>query len=314
MGETETHDRSEGEVISSMLIAAWGNSGRFYIPTINFQQSGVYLLCYSLVAPKNAINEIVGFKSRSRNKLKRRAYNTLSAPNVEIIKYMEKNDMLFVSETLSFHVTVVPSPIIKAKCQPTHMAKEKNDDCSNLGGSEEKSVTCTSDAHHSPDKVIAPRCTPELTHQSHKVTRGFFGLAVISNCVTSSVTVLLLDLQYAKSTPLKISLCPWAYRVWRHLVAPPKFKSTGQCHHHAMRLFLRIGAQTRRTKMKFLWDIAPNASRWFGRTAHYFSICINKICCSVFFFSPYSRSPNCANLVRMHNVEKRLARKLVSLK
>lgn len=146
MGDAETTDRSEGEVISSMLIAAWGNSGRFYIPTIDFQQSGVYLLCYSLVAPKCASEEIIGgVKNRKISKC--RAYNTLSAPNPEIVDYMEKRDMQFVSETLIFHVAAVPSPILKAKYHPNDMAKEKHDECFNLGAPEKKSISCIRDAH-----------------------------------------------------------------------------------------------------------------------------------------------------------------------
>ena len=104
MSNAETNERSDGDVISSMLIGAWGNSGCFFAPTIDFQQSGDYLLCYSLVAPKCASTEITGNVKTRRSK--RRNYQTLSAPHPDIINYLEKHDMQFVSETLLFHVTV----------------------------------------------------------------------------------------------------------------------------------------------------------------------------------------------------------------
>ena len=104
MNDAETNKRSEGDVISSMLIAAWGKSGCFFIPTIDFHQSGNYLICYSLVAPKCASDEIVG-RVKKQKKLKRRTYNSLSAPNPEIVNHLEKHDMQFVSETLLFHVS-----------------------------------------------------------------------------------------------------------------------------------------------------------------------------------------------------------------
>ena len=203
MNGAETNDRSEGDVISSMLIAIWGTSGIFFAPAIKFQQSGSYLLCYTLVAPKHASEQISGkakavgsavkvpveetkmmnltlpqFSSTKRfvwslesdqallkavqsckkgprgrydwvtiskkvakktprqcqdrfrlikkrcgqtasaksiaikpRVAKKTKYETLSAPNSKICKYLSKHDMQFVSETLVFHVTVVPPPL-----------------------------------------------------------------------------------------------------------------------------------------------------------------------------------------------------------
>ena len=160
MNDAETNNRSEGDVISSMLIAAWGKSGRFFIPTIDFNQSGDYLICYSLVAPKCASDEIVG-RVKKQKKSKRRTYNSLSAPNPEIVNHLEKHDMQFVSETLLFHVTVVPSPILEA-CQSDHSAIEEIDDFEAPG---EESRACVSDTHLDPAKVIARRpAHPNLSH------------------------------------------------------------------------------------------------------------------------------------------------------
>ena len=260
MDGAETIDRSEGDVISSMLIAIWGNSGHFFVPKIEFQQSGSYLLCYSLVAPKHASEEISGrvkavdsgvkmpaeetktlnlmlsqlstgrrsiwslandrallkaveccekgpggcydWVAISKNitsktatqckgrlkEMKRRLkgmklhaqaanakstftnckkqkvpkpqkYETLSASNSKIYKYLSKHDMQFVSETLEFHVMVVPSPH-ESPCQSDDMLElEEISDTSHLDAPSVESVSSVtpSSAPNAPDFCHVPK-------------------------------------------------------------------------------------------------------------------------------------------------------------
>lgn len=239
MNGAETSDRSEGEVISSMLIAIWGTTGIFYAPTIKFQQSGSYLLCYSLVAPKHASEQIISGRAKAvgsavkmpmekttimdltlaqlsnskrliwsldndrtlykavesckkgrggcydwvtnskkiasktprqcqdrfraikkrRDKIvsaknmaidcrksrveKRAKYETLSAPNSKICKYLSKHDMQFVSETLVFHVTVESPPLESPPQTDDIVENEVNSDSSHLDALSDETESCS---------------------------------------------------------------------------------------------------------------------------------------------------------------------------
>ena len=103
MDDADSKDPSTGEVIATMLISAW-KKGCFYVPAINWCQSGRYLLCYSLVAPRGACAGLMGGDEKKFLKPKR--YETLSTTNAAIRRFLKKYNMQLVSETLCSPVTV----------------------------------------------------------------------------------------------------------------------------------------------------------------------------------------------------------------
>ena len=162
MDDADLNDPSSGEVIASMLISAW-KKGCFYVPAINWCQSGKYLLCYSLIAPRGACARLMGLNEKKFSKPKR--YDTLSTTNASIRKFLKKYNMQLVSETLCSAVTVELSSHETSDVSVYEASSPNSESTMSEHGEDDNNDTCTEMSFNSAAQTT-PSLTPNLRHAS----------------------------------------------------------------------------------------------------------------------------------------------------